>query len=276
MKNKSVNTPKISVIMPVYNTEKFVGEAIDSILTQSFIDFELIIIDDCSQDDSYTVCEKYAETDKRIRLYKNKENIWVVKTRNRLLSKVSPGVQYIAIMDADDVSHKDRLMCQKEFLDTNSNYSIVWSNISVINESSQNIGNREYPEKHSNVKKSIFKRSPLAQPSVMIRKRDLDIVWNYDEDFERCQDYELWFRFFDAGYKIWNIQKQLLWYRVFSEQGKSKHLKLTLKNTMNIQKKYIFKREYFSFWNAFYFIAESILLILPGAFILWVFKKITY
>ncbi|UFX82761.1 glycosyltransferase family 2 protein [Candidatus Absconditicoccus praedator] len=268
--------PKISVIMPVYNTEKYISETIESILNQTFKDFEFVIIDDYSNDGTFQILQSYANQDSRIKLIQNPENIGVVKTRNKLFSKVSPESKYIAIIDSDDIAEPDRLQKQFDFLEENNEYSIVGSNITIIDENGQKIGQRKYPSNHEQVSKTILKKSPLAQPVVMIRKKDLEKVGYYNEEFERCQDYELWFRFFDAGYKIANIQENLLNYRVFEGQGKSKHLKLTLKNTIKVQSKYLFKIKYFDISSFFYHIALRVLMLLPNSFVLWLFKNLEY
>ena len=268
--------PKISVIMTVYNSEKYVWETIGSILAQSYKNFEFIIIDDGSSDDSYNICAKYASQDERIRLYKNEKNIWVVKTRNKLLEAVRDDTKYIAIIDADDISYPERLEKQVEFLEDNPDISLLGSDIDIIDEAGQKIWERMYPHNHDEVKKSIFQKSPLAQPASMIRKSSLDEVWEYNEVFERCQDYELWCRMFDRGYLIANLPENLTAYRVFPDQGKTKYLKLTLRNTLKIQKKYIFQRKYFSLQNLLYFLGESIISLLPRKIILWLFKKMSY
>lgn len=272
-----MKTPcKISVIMPVYNTEKYVGQSIESILSQTFWDFEFIIIDDCSSDKSYQICKKYAEQDSRIRLYKNERNVWVVKTRNKLLKKVWNDISYIAMIDADDIAVQNRLEEQYNYLEVHKNISLIWSDISIINEEGVVIWERKYLHTFWEVSKIIFKKSPVAQPGVMVRKSDWDKVGLYNENFERCQDYELWCRFYDAGFEIENLPQKLLQYRVFPDQWKSKHLKLSIKNTIKVQKKYIFQKKYFSLWNVFYFFAENILLLFPKSFILWLFKKLEY
>ena len=273
MKN---NIKNLSIIMTVYNGEKYISDAIESILDQTYSDFEFIIIDDKSIDASYSICQKYASQDNRIRLYRNHKNLWVVKSRNILLSKISHDSKYVAILDADDIADIYRMEKQVEFLEQNLEYSIVGSALNIINQSGQLIWQRIYPHTDEEISQSIFKKSPVAQPAVMIRKNDLDKIGNYDENFERCQDYDLWCRAFDSGYKIINIPDLLTFYRVYSEQWKSKHVKLSLKNTIKIQKKYIFQKKYFSFSNLLYFFAENILAIFPSKVILYIFKKITY
>ena len=113
---------QISVIMPVYNTEKYLSEAIESILTQSFTNFEFIIIDDCSTDDSYYICEKYAKKDDRIQIFRNKKNMWISFTRNRLIE--CSNTNYIASQDSDDISEINRLKLSYNFLDKNKK---LWS-----------------------------------------------------------------------------------------------------------------------------------------------------
>lgn len=267
---------KVSVVMPVYNTEKYVWEAIQSILSQTFTDYELVIIDDCSSDNSYKICQEYAKHDDRIKLYKNEKNIWVVRTRNELFKKVSKDSSYIAILDADDISKPNRLKKQYDYLEQNTDISIIWSHIQIIDESSNTIWYRKYPTSYEQVKNTIIKKSPLAQPAVMIRKSDLLNIGDYNTDFERCQDYELWFRFFDAGYRITNIDDYLLSYRVFDWQGKSKHLKLTLDNTIKIQKKYIYNKKYYSISNILHHHLLKSLSILPNNIILKIFKILEY
>lgn len=127
-------SPKISVIMPVYNTKKYLSEAIESILSQTFTDFEFIIIDDCSTDWSYEILQEYEKKDNRIKLFRNEENMWVVKTRNKLLKNISQNSKYIAILDADDISEKNRLELCFDFLEKNPDFWVVsWNNF-IINE----------------------------------------------------------------------------------------------------------------------------------------------
>lgn len=267
---------KISILMPVYNWKIYISEAIESIINQTYTNWELIIIDDCSNDNTLDICKQYSKKNSQIKVFQNRNNIGVVKTRNKLLRLTSKSSKYIAIIDADDIAMNQRLEKQINFLEKNNTYSIIWTNTIIIDEKWKIIWKRKYPKTHNQVKKTILKKDPIAQPSVMIRKSSIDKVGEYNEKFERCQDYELWFRFFDKGYKIGNLQENLTHYRVFSWQGKSKYLKLTLKNTIKIQKKYLFKIRYFNINALIYWLAENILLLFPSKFILFLFKKITY
>lgn len=118
-------TPLISVIMPVYNTERFVGEAIESILNQTFTDFEFIVIDDGSTDSSREIIQHYAQQDQRIRAFQNEENRRLVFTRNIALSKVDSKSRYIGICDADDTISPEWLEQTYHYMEYHNDISAV-------------------------------------------------------------------------------------------------------------------------------------------------------
>lgn len=264
--------PKISVIMPVYNTEKYVWEAIESILSQSFMDFEFIIIDDCSTDESYKICKEYSKKDERIRLYRNEKNMWISFTRNKLISLST--TNYIATQDSDDISIKNRLDLSLNFLEKNSDYWVVsWNNI-IINEKSEIIWYRNYWD---DIKNIILKKSPISQPSSVFRKSIfLELHW-YDKKLNYAEDYDLWLKMYANNYKIKNLNVDLIKYRLHQKQSKSMKLKETIKNTLFIQKRAIKKYKIIpNFSDRIYHLLEKILLILPNSFILFLFKKLEY
>ena len=263
--------------MPVYNNEKYIIEAIESILNQTHKNFEFIIIDDCSTDDSWKVIQRYTKKDKRIKAVKNEKNLKIVKTRNRGFKLSNKNSKYFAIFDSDDISMSNRLEEEVRFLEKNKDFGIVGSHTLIINENSKIIGRREYPTNPNKIKKEILLRSPFAQPSVMIKRSVIETVGGYksDKKFDRPRDYDLWVRIFDE-FKIINLDAYLIKYRISPTQGKMTHLKETIKSTIQIQKKWLFKKKYFSIKALINLIAEHVLLILPNGFILWLFKKMNY
>ncbi len=264
--------PKISVIMPVFNTEKYLDDSIQSILNQSFCDFEFIIVDDCSTDTSFEICEKYAKKDKRIQLYRNKKNMWISFTRNRLISLSQ--TNYIATQDSDDISEKERLKLCYEFLENNKNYAVVSGNNTIIDEAWKIIWCRKYSD---HIENTILKKSPISGASSLFRKDVFEKVWWYDATLNYGEDYDLWLRLFANSYKIKNLQENLLQYRVRKWQTKSNKLKETLKNTLFIQKRAITKYKIkASFSDRVYHFLEKILLLFPDFLILWLFKKLEY
>ena len=157
--------PQISVVMAVYNTKNFLSEAIESILSQTFSDFEFIIIDDGSTDGSYEILQEFSQKDRRIKLFKNEKNSGISYTRNQLLELAN--TDFIATQDSDDVSLPLRLEKSYHFLKNNQNYAVVSGNNQIINEKSEIIGVRKYSE---NIAKNILKKSPISQPASMFRK----------------------------------------------------------------------------------------------------------
>lgn len=131
--------PRVSVIMSVYNSEKYLEDSIKSILNQSFKDFEFIIVNDCSNDNSLKIINKYKENDVRIRLINNSKKINLANSLNKCL-KVAKG-KYIARMDADDISIKNRLEIQYNFMEENEDIFLCGGSAIVINEYGKKKGN---------------------------------------------------------------------------------------------------------------------------------------
>lgn len=211
----------ISVIMSVHNGEAYLKPAIESILSQTFIDFEFIIIDDCSTDDSLKIIQSY--TDPRIVIIKNETNIGLTKSLNKALA-VSKGV-YVARMDADDVSLPDRLRIEKTFLDTNPDIVCVGSSVMITDKHGTLLSTKYPPQKPELLKFYLMVKNQMIHPSVMFRKDAILAQGGYDETIRFTQDYALWSRLLHARYKFSNIHEPLIRYRSHDTsitQGKNK------------------------------------------------------
>ena len=196
--------------MGVYNVpeRKILAKAIDSILNQTYQDFEFIICDDGSTDSCYEILQEYAQKDKRIKLLKNEKNKGLSYTLNKCLSFAQG--EYIARMDADDVALPTRLEQELKFLSKNKDYAMVGSNVYFI-DGDKRWGVRSLPERPN--KKDFLFTSPFVHPSIMIRRDVLCELNGYAEDAIRCEDYDLWMRLYAQGYKGYNIQEYLLEFR---------------------------------------------------------------
>lgn len=268
------NPPFVSVIMPIHNNEKYLRESIESILDQSYTNFEYIIIDDFSSDSSWDIIQEYAKKDPRIIPVKNKANLKIPKTRN-LGFKISKG-KYVVVQDGDDVSCLDRIEKQVEFMEKNPDYGATGSNMHVIDSNSEIIGERRYINDFNKIKRAITRYNPIAQPSVIIRNSLIkNDIGNYNEEFIRCSDYDLWIRI-AMKYKIGNIQDFLVKYRRSDEQGLIKNYDQSLKFTLLIQKKYLLNRKFLNPWNLFLWLLKHILLILPKRFVIMMIDTIFY
>jgi GT2 family glycosyltransferase len=188
---------------------------------------------------------------------------------------MSPNSKYIAIFDSDDISMPERLGKQANFLEKNLDYGLIGSHTYIIDENSEIMGYRKYETNLKKIIKNMVKKNQFAQPSVMIRKSVLDEVGFYDEKYTRCQDYELWFRI-AKSFKIGILDEFLIKYRISKTQGKSTHLKETLKFTLDIQKKWLFDKKFFSIFGIIYYGLEHLMYFLPSKIILKLFKILTY
>ncbi|MBN2790216.1 MAG: glycosyltransferase [Candidatus Delongbacteria bacterium] len=207
----SKNTPQISVIMSVYNSELYLKESVDSILNQSFSDFEFIITDDCSSDTSLIILEDYAKQDDRIVLLKNLENIGLTKNLNKMLDIVKG--KYIARMDSDDISKPERFLKQYSFMEDNSDVGVLGTNIQFFGKYNELT---ELPLSHDEIKVELLFRDVIMHPTVFMRKSVLDEhKFRYNEEFQISQDYELWSRMVKYT-KFANLTEPLLKYRFLS------------------------------------------------------------
>jgi glycosyltransferase involved in cell wall biosynthesis len=269
------NSPLISVIMPVYNGERFLKNAVESILKQTYAEFELIIIDDGSADDTPGIIDQYVKSDPRVKPIRHILNKGIVESRNEGFANIALNAEYIAIMDSDDISHPERLRHQIEFLEGNAEYALVGGHTNIIDEYGNLCGIRKYPLTHENILRVIAREDPFAQPAVMFRREILRTCGNYIKKYEPAEDYDLWFRIIDK-YKVANLDEIVLDYRLGSTQTKTTRLKTALYNTIRIQKRWLFDRRYFSFMNLLNFTAEHLLMVMPNDLVLWLFKRLKY
>ncbi len=209
-----MKAPRVSVIMPVYNGEKFLREAIDSILQQSFTDFELLLINDGSSDGSEKIILSY--TDPRIKYILNSKNIGLIATLNTGIQESSG--EYLARMDADDISLPQRFEKQVEFLDTNLDVAVLATKVQQINEADAPQGFwKEDVETTSQaeIKKTMPILNCIAHPSVMMRKTVIE-KFGYNTSLKFSEDWGLWLSLLSANYKIAKLDEILLRYRIHS------------------------------------------------------------
>ncbi|MDH5661482.1 MAG: glycosyltransferase [Elusimicrobiota bacterium] len=182
----------ISVIMSVCNEEEHVSEATESILDQTFNDFEFIIVNDGSVDKTYEIIKRHAEIDKRIKIMSHEKREGLAKSLNDGI-KIAKG-KYIARMDADDISLPERLQRQVEFMERNPETGAIGSCYQEVDESGNILPRKQNPQSWKDIKKALFFYNPISHPTTMIRKEILEKTGTYDETFPTSQDYELFSR----------------------------------------------------------------------------------
>ncbi|MGC9469401.1 MAG: glycosyltransferase [Anaerolineae bacterium] len=205
--------------MPVYDAEPFLREAIESILRQTFIGFEFVIIDDCSTDSSAEIVKSFS--DPRIHYFRNAQNIGLTRSLNRgLVLSQSP---YVARMDADDVSMPQRLSRQIDFLDSNPEVGVVGSAVQIIDEEGNLCRVKRLPKSHEVLTWCLCLFSPIAHPTVMMRRNALEQVGGYRADLLTAQDYDLWWRISKVT-RLANLPDVLLYLREQKASVRHRHL----------------------------------------------------
>lgn len=210
--------------MPVHNCEKYVVEAIESVLNQTYGNFEFIIIDDGSNDNTSQIIKEYKKKDGRIRILRNEQNIGVVKSLNIGLRE-SIG-EYIARIDADDIWLPEKLEKQITYLEKNNDLGMLATSKLNINADGTIREKDKYPETHSykNIRNNILKRNIFCHSSVIFRKDVFKKVGYYDETFINSEDYEYWMRII-AATKVEMLEETLVYYRISTDAISYRRLK---------------------------------------------------
>lgn len=213
-------SPKITVVMSVYNNAGYVEKAIDSILAQTFRDFEFIIINDGSTDGSVEILDRYAAQDNRIKLV-HQSNAGLVAALNTGIS-LARG-DFIARMDGDDISLADRFQKQVDFLDAHPDIGAVGSWVTVIDEQGEpRAGGPDNPTDPWQLRDNLAKGTPILHPTAMMRRALVQQIGGYRAVYTHCEDYDLWLRFSEIS-SLANVPERLLLYRFYGGQVSRKH-----------------------------------------------------
>lgn len=216
----SNNLPLVSIIMPCYNAEKFLSKSIDSILKQTYHNFELLCINDCSTDATPEILKEYESLDKRVKVYTNKKNLKIAETLNVGL-KHSNG-KYIARMDADDISLPNRIELQVKFLEEKESIGICGGQCKVINEFDVCSGKLSYILDNYGIISNLLFDSSFAHPTVMFRRNIYESLGGY-KDMMPIEDLEYWHRMAKAKIKMANLPDVLLLYRIHGNNISKTH-----------------------------------------------------
>lgn len=272
MKQKSKKTPLVSVLMPAFNAERYISESIESILSQTYKDYELIVLNDASTDKTGEVAKKYAKKYPNVHYYENTENQNIAESRNILVSKARG--KYIAWQDADDISVPSRLELQVAYLDSHPKVGIVGGFLEFFDENGKK-SIRKYAEDDDSLRKTIFRYSPVAQPTAMIRAKALRQAGPYGKDLSPAEDIDMSFRI-GTKWEFANVQKILLQYRLHASSNSLKHLKWDELVTIRTRINYALSGRYqFSFLDVLYNVIQfSTLLFFPATLRVNLFNRI--
>jgi glycosyltransferase involved in cell wall biosynthesis len=205
-----MQNPKVSVLMSVYNGAKYLREAIESILSQTFTDFEFLIVNDCSNDNSPSILKEYANKDSRIRVITNEFNLGLTRNLNKMVREARG--EYLARFDCDDISAPSRFEKQVQLLDAQLSVGMVSLWAYVIDGNGNYVRTIKYPTLDKDLRKALIQYNPFFHSGLMLRKAAIIDAGLYDETWRFAQDYELYFRI-AKKWEIANVPEVLLKYR---------------------------------------------------------------
>ncbi len=269
MANKS-NNPLVSVIMPAYNCAAYVADALHSITQQTYKNLQIIIVDDCSTDNTWNVISEIARTDKRIEAYRNSENLKIVGTMNFAIRKAK-GV-YLARMDADDFRYGDSIEKQVRFLEAHTDVVIVGGASEICDENMKVINERRYSLTDKEIRAKLFRYSPYTHGSIVMRA---DVLEEDPYRLNWAEDYDLYFRLGNRGEfaNLSDVVYKLRTHRGSVSRSKAKYQE---KLTLYIRLKAVFEYGYsMSLADKVYFVCQYVsMFLMPSSFRFWLFNAI--
>ena len=230
--------PIVSVILPTYNwREEWIRNSIESVLNQTYKDFELIIINDASTNDVEKVIKEYEGKDERVVYVKNEKNLKLTKTLNKWID-LAKG-KYIARIDDDDIRVENKkLEEQVNFMEEHTGYWLIWTNAIIVNENWDEEYYIERPSSDKEIREKIIVWCRFIHSSIMIRKDILNKVWKYDPKWNMVEDYELWYRIGIVS-KLYSIELPYVLYRVNNKWVSIKNYRKQKRMTLKIFFKYL-------------------------------------
>ena len=209
---------RVSVALPVHNASATLAETLDSLVQQTLQDFEVVLLDDASSDDSVAIASRYQDR-LQLRLLRAEQNLGISGARNRLLAEID--ADYIAILDHDDLCHPERLQRQRDFLDSHADIDIVGSTVAYFSQRSdlpQGLKLLRHPAGDAAIKTRLLLNTAMVHPSAMARRSFFADCGGYQAEFSPAEDYALWCRAALLGKRFANLDEPLLYYRLHASQ----------------------------------------------------------
>lgn len=202
-------TPRVSAIMTVYNTARWVARAIDSLLTQTYRDIEIILVDDGSTDDSAQIAQAAVARDKRVR-FAACAHAGIASASNQAIGMARG--EYIAVLDSDDIALPDRFARQVTWLDAHPDVAVLGGAMVTMDEDERKQRTVRYVTAPSDLRKAVMSYSPIAHPAAMMRRHVITAIGGYRSTFEPAQDYDLWLRVSEQA-ELANLPAVLTYHR---------------------------------------------------------------
>lgn len=241
--------PIASIIIPTRNRGKRIKKAIESVLEQTYKNFELIIINDASTDGTGEIISKFARKDPRIKVITNEINLGLARSLNKAI-KISCG-EYIARLDDDDFwSDARKLEKQIDFLEKKLDYMLVGGGVIRIDEQGKEIIRFYLPREDEEIRRTVLLGNPFAHSSVVFRKEAWEKSGGYDENLPFSEDWDLWMRFGKLG-KFYNFPEYFIYYSQSIKSMSSSNIRRNIKINVELAKKY--RNDYAGYKEAVFF-----------------------
>ena len=269
---KTPTHPLVSILMPAYNCEEYVAEALQSLLDQTYKNIEVVIVDDHSTDGTWKIINEIAKTDKRIRPFRNEQNLKIVGTLNYAIRQ-SKG-KYFARMDGDDVRATDSIHKQVDFMEKHDDVVIIGGSAVLCDVNMKPINKREYLLNDKEIRQKLFRFSPFTHGTIMMRA---SLVPQDPYKLDWAEDYDLYFRLANRG-KLANLPDVLYLIRTHGDSVSQSKTRYQEKLTLYIRLKAVFEYGYemtaSDKW--YYFIQLVTMYLMPSRFRFWFFNKIRH
>lgn len=263
--------PLVSVVIPAYNAQEYLAESLDSILSQTYENIEVIVIDDKSTDNTARIASERAAGDKRMRLVRNLVNLGIGGNRSKGI-ELARG-KYICWQDADDISMPDRIAQQVAVLEQNAKIGVVGGWLQFFDDKGDGAV-RRYSDDDKKLRSKIFMYNPVAQPASMFRAECYREVGVYDETYQVSEDLEMLFRVGER-YEFSNVQKVVVRYRQSHTSLTATKLRDMEKVTLKLRAHYRHSHSYHYTWlDACYNLAQKLSLYMPTQLKMFVFKLV--
>lgn len=253
------NNPLVSIVMATYNEPPTqIEKAIASILNQSYRNLELLIYDDSTNPETISVIDSFCN-DERVKIHRFSVRLGFVPSLNKGLEEAKG--EYIARMDGDDIALPERIEKEVSVLEACLDVAVIGGAVNIIDANDKITSKRVYPLGGLRLRLYSCIRSPLAHPTVMMRRLIIDAGYKYDTKLQKSEDLDLWLRLLNSGYKIINLPYCVLSYRVADNFNTKRNSKEQWKYTAYVRRKN-FSFRYF-FFSVLSVVAGTILSILP-------------
>lgn len=269
---KTGKAPLVSVIVTVYNCQRFIRQALDSLIDQTYKNLEIIVVDDHSSDKSWEIIKEYADKDKRIKPFRNKQNMRQAMTRNFAISQTKG--EYLAQLDGDDIRTLSSIEKQVSYLASHPDVVAVGGGAEICDENMNHLNYRTYPTEDKEIRRKFLRYSPFCQSSLVIRKSVLDPK-PYRPEMVPSEDIDLSFRLGEAG-KLGNLGEVIYKVRTHKHSVTQRGARKMEKKTLYLRLKAVFEYGYeMSFSDKIYFAAQlTTMYLMPPRLRFWLFNKI--